>query len=235
MGHVRVASVLPALRHHFSVLDYHQAVDVLAGFLRGVEISVHRFAEFLGSGSARQALGEPVDVDQAYSALLDDLFHAGAGQQVGDSLAVGGHVFIADMEDGLHLVVIVGGVIQEEVAEKLHMSRSTVSRLETGVTPPVEETIAAFAALYEIPANELTDVQIPPGEEDERAFAIFGLLLSFGYWLLGYGTPLVFAAVIYSAYRRFSRSLIVFGVIILLFSLLLFRMYLPAVIRLFGG
>lgn len=124
---------------------------------------------------------------------------------------------------------------QEEVAEKLHMSRSTVSRLETGVTPPVEETIAAFAALYEIPANELTDVQIPPGEEDERAFAIFGLLLSFGYWLLGYGTPLVFAAVIYSAYRRFSRSLIVFGVIILLFSLLLFRMYLPAVIRLFGG
>ena len=124
---------------------------------------------------------------------------------------------------------------QEEVAEKLHMSRSTVSRLETGVTPPVEETIAAFAALYEIPANELTDVQIPPGEEDERAFAIFGLLLSFGYWLLGYGTPLVFAAVIYSAYRRFSRSLIVFGVIILLFSMLLFRMYLPAVIRLFGG
>lgn len=121
---------------------------------------------------------------------------------------------------------------QEEVAEKLHMSRSTVSRLETGVTPPVEETIAAFAALYEIPANELTDVPIPPGEEDARAFAIFGLLLSLGYSLPSFGLPLVFCSVIYSAYRRFSKSLIVFGIVVLLLAMVMCRFFLPAIMRL---
>lgn len=119
---------------------------------------------------------------------------------------------------------------QEEVAEKLHMSRSTVSRLETGVTPPVEETIAAFAQLFEIPEGELTDVPVPLGEEDERAFAMYGLLLSLGYAISVYGVPLVFAGVIYSAWRRFSRSLIVFGIIVLLLSLVIGRIFLPALL-----
>lgn len=51
---------------------------------------------------------------------------------------------------------------QEELADRLHLSRQAVSQWETGDTLPDPESLLALSKLYEVTINELLEPNIPP-------------------------------------------------------------------------
>ena len=96
----------PFFGNDIAVLHNHDTVQVLSGFLYGIQISVHGLVQLRSSGGAGQALGQLVDGNQLYAFVLNGFPDAGACQQVGHSLAVQRHVLISDVEDGFHFIVV---------------------------------------------------------------------------------------------------------------------------------
>ena len=98
-----------------AVLYYHNAVQVLSGLLYRIQVFVHRFVQLLGGGGAGQTFSQLVDGNELDPFLFDRLLYTGICQQVGHSLTIEGYVFVADVEDSFHLVIVECRVIEEEI------------------------------------------------------------------------------------------------------------------------
>ena len=113
--HFGVAFAQPLLFQHLAVLHDHDAMQVLARFLNRFQVVVEALVEAFRGFATGQSLRQVVVADQLDAALLDLLFHLVAGEQVGHALAIHGHVLVAYVSNGLHLLVVEGGMVDEHV------------------------------------------------------------------------------------------------------------------------
>ena len=47
------------------------------------------------------------------------------------------------------------GMTQEQLAEKLHVSRQTISKWEAGTTMPDLESVATISRMFQVPLDDL--------------------------------------------------------------------------------
>lgn len=76
-------------------------------------------------------------------------------------------------------------LIQEEVAEKLFVSRQTISNWETGKTSPDIESLISLSNLYEISLDQLI-------KEDPKFQKRIKIKSHYDSFIMGFGAILVF-------------------------------------------
>lgn len=69
------------------------------------------------------------------------------------------------------------GLSQEEMAERLHVVRQTVSKWENGLSVPDADVLVRIADLLEVPAVDLLDVKTQGENQNRQANRIRGLIL----------------------------------------------------------
>ncbi|MFC4651641.1 helix-turn-helix domain-containing protein [Lactococcus nasutitermitis] len=118
--------------------------------------------------------------------------------------------------ENLQKARIVVNLTQEEVAEKIFVTRQTISRWETDRTLPNIYMIKDLSTMYKKTIDELTN-----GIEHEKRrklnfFAIFGILAFntfIGFWLIFIIASLIFALWTILLALAISPFLMIFGII----------------------
>ena len=71
---------------------------------------------------------------------------------------------------------------QEEAAQKLHVTRQTISNWENDKNYPDLDTLAAISRLYDISVDELLDVDKKLTSNIQRAFSLLHVLILVGIY-----------------------------------------------------
>lgn len=97
---------------------------------------------------------------------------------------------------------------QEEVAQKLHVTRQTISNWENGNNYPDLDTLTAISKLYDISVDELLDGDKKLTSNIQRAFSLFHVLILVGIYFAYLGAILLY---FWFSYRQIPiRSTILF-------------------------
>lgn len=60
------------------------------------------------------------------------------------------------------------GMTQEQLAEKLHVSRQTISRWEAGATMPDLESVVSISRIFHVSLEDLLKEENPPMTEKKK-------------------------------------------------------------------
>jgi len=60
------------------------------------------------------------------------------------------------------------GMTQQELADRLHLSRSSIANYETGSRQPGMDVIASLSAVFQVPVASLLGLDESPSEEREE-------------------------------------------------------------------
>lgn len=97
---------------------------------------------------------------------------------------------------------------QEEAAQKLHVTRQTISNWENDKNYPDLDTLAAISRLYDISVDELLDGDKKLTSNIQRAFSLFHVLILVGIYFTYLGAFLLY---FWFSYRQIPvRSTILF-------------------------
>lgn len=75
---------------------------------------------------------------------------------------------ITDTSTRLKVLRIQKGYTQEEIANRLHVSRQAVSRWETGKSSPDIDNLTLLGEIYEVSVDEILGNEVPVNTEDEE-------------------------------------------------------------------
>ena len=98
-----------------AILDNHNAMQVLISLLDCRQILLKSDIHLLRCLTARHRLREVVVTDKLDILILQSLLHALACKEVGNTLTVNSYILISDMANGLHLLVIQCGMVEEHI------------------------------------------------------------------------------------------------------------------------
>ena len=106
----------PFFQNNITILHDHNAVKVLAFLCYCCKVLVGCLCHLGRCFGAWERLCEGIDVDELYSALLDDLEHFLALEQVGNALTVNSNVLISYVHNSLHLRVVICRMVYEDIS-----------------------------------------------------------------------------------------------------------------------
>ena len=98
-----------------AILDNHYAVQVLTSLLDCRQILIKSDIHLLRCLTAWHRLREIVVTDKLDILILQSQLHALACKEVGNALTVNSYILITDVTNGLHLLVIQCGVVEEHI------------------------------------------------------------------------------------------------------------------------
>lgn len=115
-------------------------------------------------------------------------------------------------------------ITQSVVANEMHISVSSLSRLENGSTIPTPDQIEEFAKYYDLTVSELIEEKENTGSVMEQAIAafvqskevlalIYVVILSLSYFIGTYGLPFACFGVYYAWDHHYHKIVIILNVL----------------------
>lgn len=142
------------------------------------------------------------------------------------------------MTSKLKIERVKSGLTQDQVADKVFVSRATLSRMESGKTEPTPDLITRLAQIYGIPEEELADKQDVVQQEKmsccnqnkeaknvvDNSKLFYMIMLFASVVTVPYGVFLCGIALYYAVKKKFHVVMIILNVVMLLVLLNVFLM-----------